>query len=141
MGVSSSASFRFVEPVGYLESIALQAGAAVVFTDSGGVQEEASHLDVPCLTLRPNTERPVTVELGSSTLVGNNPADIESAFRRVRSGRYKHARPIPLWDGRAAERAAEAIAEWLEADDPIGSGPVCAMTPVEAAGRPREELV
>ena len=140
-GVNTSASFRFVEPVGYLESIALQAGAAVVFTDSGGVQEEASHLDVPCLTLRPNTERPVTVELGSSTLVGNDPADIESAFRSIQSGSYKQARPIPLWDGRAAERAAEAIAGWLDAGEPAGSGPVRAMARAEGAGRPREEQV
>ncbi len=85
----------------------------MVFTDSGGIQEESSHLGVPCLTLRPNTERPVTVELGTSTLVGNEPARIEAAFRAVRAGTYKKARPIPLWDGHAAERAAAAIEGWL----------------------------
>lgn len=104
---------RLMEPVDYLESLALQAGAAVVFTDSGGIQEESSHLGVPCLTLRPNTERPVTLELGTSRLVGNQAADIEAAFHEVRHGRHKKAKQIPLWDGRAAERVASALEEWL----------------------------
>ena len=106
-------ALRLVDPVDYIESLALQAGAAVIFTDSGGIQEEASHLDVPCLTLRPNTERPITVELGTSTLVGNDPAAIEQAFRANLAGSYKKATPIPLWDGHAAERAAAAIEGWL----------------------------
>jgi UDP-N-acetylglucosamine 2-epimerase (non-hydrolysing) len=114
LGMRSSGALRLTDPVDYLQSLALQAGAAVVFTDSGGVQEEASHLGVPCLTLRPNTERPVTVELGTSTLVGNEPEKIEAGFRAVRSGSYKKSRPIPLWDGRAAERAAAAIEDWLD---------------------------
>jgi UDP-N-acetylglucosamine 2-epimerase (non-hydrolysing) len=107
--VPTNGALKLVEPVDYLESLALQAAAAVVLTDSGGVQEESSHLGVPCLTLRPNTERPVTVELGTSTLVGNDPARIDAAFRDVLSGTYKKTRPIPLWDGHAAERAAAAI--------------------------------
>ena len=65
------------------------------------------------MALRPNTERPVTVELGTSTLVGNDPPRIEAAFQEVLSGRYKTARPIPLWDGHAAVRAAAAIEGWL----------------------------
>ena len=115
LALAASGPLKLVEPVDYLESLALQAGAAVVFTDSGGIQEEASHLNVPCLTLRPNTERPVTVELGTSTLVGKDPAAIESAFRTVRAGSYKKARPIPLRDGHAAERAAAAIEGRLDA--------------------------
>jgi UDP-N-acetylglucosamine 2-epimerase (non-hydrolysing) len=111
--VQTARIMKLVEPVAYLESLALQAGAAVVFTDSGGIQEESSHLGVPCLTLRPNTERPVTVELRTSTLVGNHPAAIESAFRTVLAGSYKKSKPIPLWDGHAAERAAAAIEGWL----------------------------
>jgi UDP-N-acetylglucosamine 2-epimerase (non-hydrolysing) len=112
-GLSPGPALRLAEPVDYLESLGLQAGARVIFTDSGGIQEEASHLDVPCLTLRPNTERPITVELGTSTLVGNDPAAIEEAFRKVMAGTYKKATPIPLWDGHAADRAAEAIESWL----------------------------
>ena len=114
LGLSLGSALRLLDPVDYLESLALQAGAAVIFTDSGGIQEEASHLDVPCLTLRPNTERPITVELGTSTLVGNDPAAIELAFRAILAGSYKKASPIPLWDGHAAERAASAIDAWLE---------------------------
>jgi len=121
LGLSFDGAMKLVEPIDYLESLALQAGARVVFTDSGGIQEESSHLGVPCLTLRPNTERPVTVELGTSTLVGNDPARIEAAFREVLSGTYKEARPIPLWDGHAADRAAVAIESWLERSSSRGA--------------------
>jgi UDP-N-acetylglucosamine 2-epimerase (non-hydrolysing) len=120
-GLVLNGALNLVEPVDYLESLALQAGAKVVFTDSGGIQEESSHLGVPCLTLRPNTERPVTVEMGTSTLVGNEPARIEAAFRTVLSGTYKQTQPIPLWDGRAAVRAAAAIENWLEHSSPRGA--------------------
>jgi UDP-N-acetylglucosamine 2-epimerase (non-hydrolysing) len=119
--MSLDGALELVEPVDYLESLALQAGAAVVFTDSGGIQEETSHLGVPCLTLRPNTERPVTVERGTSTLVSNDPARIEAAFQKVLSGSYKQARRIPLWDGHAAVRAAATIEEWLERSSSRGT--------------------
>jgi UDP-N-acetylglucosamine 2-epimerase (non-hydrolysing) len=121
LGMSLDGALRLVDPVDYLESLALQAGAAVVFTDSGGIQEESSHLGVPCLTLRPNTERPVTVDMGTSTLVSNDPARIEAAFQEVLSGSYKQARPIPLWDGHAAERAAVAIEYWLDRSSSRGA--------------------
>lgn len=114
LGWKRKGSLRLTEPVDYLESLAFQAGAAVVLTDSGGIQEESSHLGVPCLTLRSNTERPITIDLGTSTLVGNQEADIESAFRKVREGSYKKAQAIPLWDGRAAQRAANSIEQWLD---------------------------
>jgi UDP-N-acetylglucosamine 2-epimerase (non-hydrolysing) len=113
LGLEPTSALKLADPVDYLESLALQAGAKVVFTDSGGIQEESSHLGVPCLTLRTNTERPVTVELGTSTLVGNDPAAIERAFHVALSGAYKSAQPVPLWDGHAAERAAGAIERWL----------------------------
>jgi UDP-N-acetylglucosamine 2-epimerase (non-hydrolysing) len=98
-------------PQPYLETISLVADASVVLTDSGGLQEECSVLGVPCLTLRENTERPVTVELGTSRLVGNDPDRIRTAFTDVREGRWPSARTIPFWDGRAGERVAEALAE------------------------------
>ncbi|HET9314083.1 MAG TPA: UDP-N-acetylglucosamine 2-epimerase, partial [Vicinamibacteria bacterium] len=100
-------------PQPYLETISLVADAAVVLTDSGGLQEECSVLGVPCLTLRENTERPVTVELGTSRLVGNDVSRIRAAFSDVRSGRWPKPQAIPYWDGRAGERVAEALAGWL----------------------------
>ena len=101
------------KPVGYETSIGLQLDAKAVFTDSGGVQEEASYLGVPCITLRPNTTRPITVELGTSTLLCNDPAKIVSTYERVRDGCYKQAQPIPLWDGRAAGRIVQVLLEWF----------------------------
>lgn len=95
---------RFVEPLGYRENLRLIQCAKAVLTDSGGIQEESALLNVPCLTLRSNTERPVTVKLGTSELVGNDPGRIRSAWQRVVAGQWKKAAPIPLWDGHTAER-------------------------------------
>ena len=95
-------------PLGYLEFLGLSAGARFVLTDSGGVQEETSALGVPCFTLRNATERPVTIELGTNTLLGLEPGRIGEIPALLESPRA--ARQIPLWDGRAGERAADAIA-------------------------------
>jgi UDP-N-acetylglucosamine 2-epimerase (non-hydrolysing) len=114
LGFSPSGDFRLVEPVDYLDSLCLQKQAKVVLTDSGGIQEESSCLDIPCLTLRRNTERPVTVELGTSTIVGNSEGLIRKSFEQVLSGQYKHAQPIPLWDGHTAQRVADCLRELLE---------------------------
>ena len=100
-----------LEPLGYRESLSLMAGARVVLTDSGGVQEETTHLGVPCLTLRPNTERPVTVSLGTNTVVGEDIERVLPLVDEVLAGRYKKGQPIPGWDGRAAERVAAALVE------------------------------
>lgn len=97
------------EPLGYRENLGLMAAAQVVLTDSGGVQEETSALGIPCLTLRDTTERPVTVTIGTNTLVGSDPATIRSSFLDVIEGRYKPGSPVPQWDGRAAIRAAEVL--------------------------------
>jgi UDP-N-acetylglucosamine 2-epimerase (non-hydrolysing) len=102
-------TFRVIEPVDYLDSLCLQKHARLVFTDSGGIQEESTCLDVPCLTLRENTERPITVERGTSTLVGNDPERILGALNDVQSGTYKHASPIPYWDGNTATRIADIL--------------------------------
>jgi len=99
-------------PLGYLEFLGLQKGAAAVVTDSGGIQEETTYLGIPCLTVRPNTERPVTVESGTNTLVGSDMTRLEAELDAALSGRGKKGRPIPLWDGRAAERIADELAAW-----------------------------
>jgi UDP-N-acetylglucosamine 2-epimerase (non-hydrolysing) len=89
----------------------LEAGASVVLTDSGGLQEETTILGVPCLTLRRNTERPVTVTHGTNIIVGTDKARILDAFLRVSSGDWKPAGPPELWDGHAAERIVRVIRE------------------------------
>jgi UDP-N-acetylglucosamine 2-epimerase (non-hydrolysing) len=100
---------RLLEPLPYIEFLALQRHAAVVITDSGGIQEETTYLQVPCLTLRSNTERPVTVKLGTNILVGDDLAKIEIEVQRVLAGAAKSGSIPPLWDGRAAERIAEIV--------------------------------
>ena len=100
---------RLVEPLGYLDFLALIADAKLVMTDSGGIQEETTALGVPCLTLRENTERPVTVEVGTNQLVGTDPAKAVAAAREVLAGRARRGRIPELWDGRAAERVAEVL--------------------------------
>ena len=99
--------------MGYLEFLGLMNDAAVVLTDSGGIQEETTVLGVPCLTLRPNTERPVTVEQGSNTLVRPDPGAIVTAVERAVDGSAADNRApqqIPeLWDGKAAVRIARII--------------------------------
>jgi len=99
---------RLLEPQGYLHFLALQAGAALVLTDSGGVQEETTMLGVPCLTLRDNTERPITIEHGTNQLVGRDPQRIIAAARHVLAHGVPARRP-PLWDGHAADRIAEVL--------------------------------
>jgi UDP-N-acetylglucosamine 2-epimerase (non-hydrolysing) len=100
---------RIVEPLGYVDFLSLVADAAGVLTDSGGIQEETTFLGVPCLTLRDNTERPVTIELGTNTLLGLDPARIEEAPALIEQTRARPTRIPPLWDGRAAERIADVL--------------------------------
>jgi UDP-N-acetylglucosamine 2-epimerase (non-hydrolysing) len=99
-----------VDPLGYPDFMALVAGARLVLTDSGGLQEETTALGVPCLTLRENTERPVTVTNGTNRIIGTSSVRIvEEAFQVLRNPRQAPARP-PLWDGRAAERIVAILA-------------------------------
>ena len=100
-------------PQGYLEMLGLMAGAAVVLTDSGGLQEETTALGVPCLTLRENTERPITVEQGTNTLVGTSRVAILQGVADVLAGQGKRGRVPEYWDGRAAERIAADLWKWL----------------------------
>jgi UDP-N-acetylglucosamine 2-epimerase (non-hydrolysing) len=97
-----------LEPLGYVDFLSLECGAGMIVTDSGGLQEEAAALGVPCYTLRPNTERPITISQGTNTLIGDHPAAI-AALRP--SDEPPAPCAIPLWDGHAAERAADVIAD------------------------------
>jgi UDP-N-acetylglucosamine 2-epimerase (non-hydrolysing) len=109
--VEKIANLRLVEPLGYLDFLKLNANAFVVLTDSGGLQEETTALRVPCLTLRENTERPSACEIGTNRLVGLDPSAILAAYRELKSGTARVGEIPPLWDGRAAERIADVLAE------------------------------
>jgi UDP-N-acetylglucosamine 2-epimerase (non-hydrolysing) len=102
---------RLIDPVGYLEFLKLMSSARLVLTDSGGIQEETTVLKVPCLTLRENTERPCTVEMGSNRLVGTDPARILNAYDEIvsRNGDPSSISTPPLWDGHTAERIVRII--------------------------------
>jgi UDP-N-acetylglucosamine 2-epimerase (non-hydrolysing) len=97
------------EPLGYLELLHLNMQATMVVTDSGGLQEETTVLGVPCITLRHNTERPITCEVGTNFVVGNRPDDIRRQAMRVLDGDVVHARVPEKWDGRAAERIVDVF--------------------------------
>ena len=100
-------------PQGYLDMLGLMAGATVVLTDSGGLQEETTALGVPCLTLRENTERPITVDQGTNILVGRDRTAILAAMQDILNGRGKRGRVPEYWDGHAAERIAADLYKWL----------------------------
>ncbi|MBF0283296.1 MAG: UDP-N-acetylglucosamine 2-epimerase (non-hydrolyzing) [Magnetococcales bacterium] len=100
-------------PAGYLEMLGLLAGAKLALTDSGGVQEETTALGTPCLTLRPNTERPVTVDEGTNTLVGSDPQRVRAAAEEILLSGGKAGRIPELWDGQAAPRIAQVIRDWV----------------------------
>jgi UDP-N-acetylglucosamine 2-epimerase (non-hydrolysing) len=100
---------RLMEPLPYLDFLALQIQATAVITDSGGIQEETTFLGIPCLTVRENTERPITVELGTNVLVGRDMNRLRAELTRVLSGDVKHRSVPPLWDGQASERIAAII--------------------------------
>jgi UDP-N-acetylglucosamine 2-epimerase (non-hydrolysing) len=97
------------EPLGYLDFLGLMADARLVLTDSGGIQEETTVLGVPCLTLRDNTERPVTVAQGTNRIVGRDPDVIRAEVQKVLTGEQRHGRIPDLWDGRAAARIADVL--------------------------------
>jgi UDP-N-acetylglucosamine 2-epimerase (non-hydrolysing) len=107
-GIDTS-KLLLLDPVPYIEFLALQARAAVVITDSGGIQEETTYLKVPCLTMRQNTERPVTAELGTNVLVGQDTRRLRTELSRILAGRTKPGVVPPLWDGRASERIADIL--------------------------------
>ena len=108
-GIKPHQQLRLISPVGYLDFLCLLSKATLVLTDSGGIQEETTALGVPCLTLRENTERPVTISEGTNLLVGTNPDKIMAAARDALGGKGKAGRIPPLWDGHAAKRIVEIL--------------------------------
>jgi UDP-N-acetylglucosamine 2-epimerase (non-hydrolysing) len=109
MKFSSNGALRILEPLGYLEFLALLKQATVVITDSGGIQEETTYLHVPCLTLRENTERPITVSMGTNVLVGQDLQRLHAEVGSILTRGPRRGQVPPLWDGKAAERIAEVI--------------------------------
>jgi UDP-N-acetylglucosamine 2-epimerase (non-hydrolysing) len=110
-GPTPATGIRCMDPVGYLDFMALVANARIVLTDSGGLQEETTVLGVPCLTLRENTERPVTVTHGTNRVIGASPSRIVSEAARVFDTPLQPPVPPPLWDGHAAERIVSILLE------------------------------
>lgn len=106
---SDFAALRLIEPLPYTEFIALQQRATVVITDSGGIQEETTYLGIPCLTMRDNTERPVTTDLGTNILVGQSGRNLRRELQTILEGEIKSASIPPLWDGCAGERIADVL--------------------------------
>jgi UDP-N-acetylglucosamine 2-epimerase (non-hydrolysing) len=109
-----SESVLLLPPMGYLEMLGLMKDAKVVLTDSGGVQEETTALGVPCITLRENTERPITVEQGTNTIAGQNPVEIWAAFQDVIQTGGKAGRVPEFWDGHAADRIVDVLAKYFK---------------------------
>jgi len=107
--IEGSKGLKLTDPIGYLDMLTLNRSARLIITDSGGLQEEATVLGVPCITLRNNTERPVTVEAGANQVVGNHPGRIRSAITSILSGNGHNIRIPELWDGKAAERIVEVL--------------------------------
>jgi UDP-N-acetylglucosamine 2-epimerase (non-hydrolysing) len=105
----ASERLRLIEPVGYIEFLSLVAGSAGVLTDSGGIQEETTYLGLPCFTLRANTERPITVSMGTNTLLGLDPARIAEVPELLAQARDREPQVPPLWDGHAAERIVDVL--------------------------------
>lgn len=111
--VRSMLNLRIIPPLGYVDFLALEANSKMVFTDSGGIQEETTVLDVPCLTLRENTERPVTVTQGTNQILGHNKDKIVAAAFAILDNQVLHGQTPELWDGHAAERIVEVLQQQL----------------------------
>src|SRR6202521_1998452 len=112
-GIAHHSNLLLLAPVGYLDFLCLLSKATLVLTDSGGIQEETTALGVPCLTLRQNTERPITISEGTNLLIGTDPARIVAAAQDVLAGKGEAGRPSPLCDGHASERIVELLLRTL----------------------------
>lgn len=103
---------KLIGPMGYTEFLGLMDSAAVIITDSGGIQEETTALGVPCVTVRANTERPVTIDLGTNTLAGTDPERVVACAREGMGSSRSTDSAVPLWDGRASQRIADILEAW-----------------------------
>lgn len=112
--ITNDSQLTIIPPVGYLDFLALQKQARLIITDSGGIQEESTYLNVPCLTVRENTERPITVTVGTNQLVGQDMGLLQTKATEIMQGQAKPSKTPPLWDGYAGERIAKIIAEIAE---------------------------
>jgi UDP-N-acetylglucosamine 2-epimerase (non-hydrolysing) len=124
--------FRLLPSLGYLEFLGLLAAARAVLTDSGGIQEETTFLGIPCFTLRPNTERPITVEMGTNVVLGLDPHRIADIPRLLQDWDHASVRIPPLWDGNAAKRIVEALGTSAETWE-------CRSRDVSSGQKPRGE--
>ncbi len=109
----AAAAITTIDPIGYMDMLHAVQGATLVLTDSGGLQEETTALGVPCMTIRENTERPSTIDIGTNYLVGTDPERILSVARQILDGNAKEGKVPPLWDGKAAERIVDVIMDYL----------------------------
>ncbi len=109
----SAGQLYVLDPLPYVDFLGLQCRATVVITDSGGIQEESTYLGVPCLTVRENTERPITVSVGTNVLVGHDPNKLRAELSRVLNGNAKKGSVPPLWDGHTGERIADILAKQM----------------------------
>lgn len=124
--ILANSRVALTDPLGYLELLGLMAQARVVLTDSGGLQEETTALGIPCITMRENTERPITVDRGTNTIVGTDPEKIRACFDDTMTTGGKRGRIPDLWDGRAAQRIADVLVDWAGARQKVlrsASGP------------------
>jgi UDP-N-acetylglucosamine 2-epimerase (non-hydrolysing) len=113
LGSIDNQGFRVIDPLGYLDFLMLQSSARFVLTDSGGVQEESTYLKIPCITLRYNTERPVTVTVGTNVLTGPEPERILSTVDQILAGKFKPGQIPELWDGKTAMRIVDILIKSL----------------------------
>jgi UDP-N-acetylglucosamine 2-epimerase (non-hydrolysing) len=109
--MAETGALKLLDPVGYLDFLKLTSSARIVLTDSGGIQEETTILKIPCLTLRENTERPITAEIGSNQVVGADPEKILAAYRSVMTEKFRESRIPEKWDGKAAGRIAKILVD------------------------------
>ncbi len=108
---SKMKNLKLLDPIGYLDFMQLMRRAKLVLTDSGGIQEETTYLGIPCLTMRENTERPVTIEIGTNILIGSDTERVVTEAKKILRGDVKNGRIPELWDGRAAERIVNILVE------------------------------